>query len=81
MLLYLGSHKSSELNEFRISFLHTGNARCLSTINTSSAGFTTEIYVAPIPDQISVGSSIGIGTKSESSYVFKNENILRIERD
>ena len=58
------------------------NGRCLSSITSaSSAGFTTEIYVAPIPEQISVGSSIGIGTETLKVLgIFKNENILRIER-
>lgn len=58
------------------------NGRCLSTItSTSSAGFTTEIYVSPIPDQVSVGSSIDIGTETlKVLEVFKNQNILRIER-
>ena len=37
--------------------------------------------MAPIPDQISVGSSISIGTETLRVLgVFKNENILRIER-
>ena len=48
---------------------------------TTSSGITTEIYVAPIPEQISVGSSIGIGTETLKVLgVFRNENILRIER-
>jgi len=65
----------------RISVPSYNNATCLSTITSSSAGFTTEIYVAPIPDQISVGSSISIGTETLRVLgVFKNENILRIER-
>jgi len=58
------------------------NGTCLSTITSApSAGFTTEIYVSPIPDQVSVGSSIGIGTETlKVLEVFKNQNILRIER-
>ena len=58
------------------------NGRCLSTItSTSSAGFTTEIYISPIPDQVSVGSSINIGAETlKVLEVFKNQNILRIER-
>ena len=72
----------SKLNGInRISVPSYNNGRCLSTITTSSVGFTTEIYVAPIPDQISVGSSISIGTETLRVLgVFKNENILRIER-
>ena len=57
------------------------NGRCLSTITSASVGFTTEIYVSPIPEQVSVGSSIGIGTETlKVLEVFKNQNILRIER-
>ena len=57
------------------------NGRCLSTITSASVGFTTEIYVSPIPDQVSVGSSINIGTETLKVLgVFKNQNILRIER-
>ena len=65
----------------RISVPKYANGRCLSTISSASAGFTTEIYVAPIPEQISIGSSIGIGTETLRVLgIFKNENILRIER-
>ena len=73
----------SELNgTHRISVPSYDNARCLSTITSSSGGFTTEIYVAPIPEQISVGSSIGIGTETLKVLgVFRNENILRIQRE
>ena len=57
------------------------NGRCISTIASASVGFTTEIYVSPIPDQVSVGSSINIGTETlKVLEVFKNQNILRIER-
>ena len=58
------------------------NGICLSSITSApSAGFTTEIYVSPIPDQVSVGSSINIGTETlKVLEVFKNQNILRIER-
>jgi hypothetical protein len=57
------------------------NGRCISTIAAASIGDTAEIYVAPIPDQVSVGSSIGIGTETLKVLgVFRNENIIRIER-
>ncbi len=58
------------------------NGVCISTISASAtAGVTTEIYVTPIPEQIAVGSSVGIGTEILRVLgIFKNENILRIER-
>ena len=57
------------------------NGRCLSTITSASVGFTTEIYVSPIPEQVSVGSSISIEAETlKVLEVFKNQNILRIER-
>ena len=70
----------SKLNgTHRISVPSYANARCLSSI--TSSGLTTEIYVSPIPEQISVGSSIGIGTETLKILgIFRNENILRIER-
>ena len=49
--------------------------------NSSSSGIVTDIYVTNIPDQISVGSSIGIGT--EKLLVlnrFTTNNILRVRR-
>ena len=71
----------SELNgTHRILVSSNPDARCLSAI--TSSGITTEIYVAPIPEQISVGSSIGIGTETLKVLgIFRNENILRIERE
>ena len=59
------------------------NGRCLSTITSAGiATETTEIYVSPIPEQVSVGSSISIGTETlKVLEVFKNQNILRVERE
>ena len=58
------------------------NGRCISTISAAAnPGFTTEIYVTPIPKQISIGSSIGIGTERLTVLgIFQNENILRVQR-
>ena len=71
----------TELNgTFQITTPSYPTARCLSSITSASAGFTTEIYVSSIPD-VSIGSSIII----DSEYlkildIYKNDNILRIER-
>ena len=49
--------------------------------SNSTAGVVTDIYVSSIPDSISIGSSIGIGT--ERLLVlnrFADKNILRVKR-
>ena len=55
----------------------------ISTIKGSpSAGFTTEIYVSRIPNDVSIGSSIGIGTETlKILNIFDKLNILRVKRD
>jgi len=51
--------------------------RCLST--TSASGVSTEIYVSPIPDSISIGSSVQIGSEIlKILAITRNENILRV---
>ena len=68
-------------NNYRITVPSYTNGVCLSTVTSASVGFTTEIYVSPVPPQVSVGSSIGIGTETLRVLgIFGNENILRIER-
>ena len=54
----------------------------ISTIvDSPSAGFTTEIYVARIPESVSVGSSIQIGAETlRILNVFENLNVLRVKR-
>lgn len=72
----------SKLNGFyEIQVPSVANGRCLSTITSASVGFTTEIYVSPIPEQVSVGSSISIGTETMKVLgIFRNEDILRVTR-
>jgi len=55
---------------------------CISTITSSTAGFSTEIYVSQLPSEpISVGSSIVIGNETlKVLEVFKNLNILKVQR-
>ena len=49
--------------------------------NSSTTGVVTDLYVSKIPDPISVGSSIGIGTeKLLVLNTFKENNILRVKR-
>ena len=47
----------------------------------SSAGIVTDIYVSSIPDRVSAGSSIGIGTeKLLVLNTFRDRQILRVKR-
>ena len=48
---------------------------------SGSAGFTTEIYVARIPESVSIGSSIQIGSeKMKIMNIFEDLNVLRVKR-
>ena len=47
----------------------------------STAGIVTDIYLARIPNSVSVGSSIGIGTeKLQVLNIFDDRSILRVKR-
>ena len=49
--------------------------------NSATTGVVTDIYVTTIPEYISVGSSIGIGTeKLLVLNTFNQNNILRVKR-
>ena len=49
--------------------------------NSSTTGIVTDIYVTNIPEHISVGSSIGIGTeKLLVLNTFNENNIIRVRR-
>jgi hypothetical protein len=48
----------------------------------ASTGIVTDIYVSSIPDNISIGSSIGIGSETFSLLnIFEYENVLRVSRN
>ena len=55
---------------------------CISTVTSSTAGLSTEIYVAQFPlEAISIGSSIMIGSETlKVLEVFENLNILKVQR-
>jgi len=78
----LSTDISSLNNSFKIG-VTTSTTTTISTISGSpSAGFTTEIFVSNIPDSVSVGSSIGIGTETLGILnIYRNLNILTIQRD
>ena len=49
--------------------------------NVASTGIVTDIYVTNIPDHISVGSTIGIGTEVLSVLnTFNQNNVIRVKR-
>tara|TARA_S200000501_G_scaffold20363_1_gene18101 strand:- start:21595 stop:34593 length:12999 start_codon:yes stop_codon:yes gene_type:complete len=72
----------SQLNGNHTVGVTSFKASGISTILPSSTvGFTTEIYVSSIPESVSVGNSIGIGTETlQILDIYKNANILRVER-
>jgi hypothetical protein len=46
-----------------------------------SSGIVTDIYIANIPENISIGSSVGIGTETLSILnVFNIQNVIRVAR-
>ena len=49
--------------------------------SNTNVGFVTDIYVAGVPENISAGSSIGIGTeKLKVLNIFEDRKILRVQR-
>jgi hypothetical protein len=58
------------------------SSSCISSITSSTVGFSTEIYVSQLPSEpISIGSSIAIGNETlKVLEVFKNLNILKVQR-
>jgi len=71
----------SELNGNYPIGVTTFSASGIGTILASS-GITTEIYVSSIPESVSIGSSIGIGTETLKILdIYRNLNILRVERE
>ena len=72
----------SSLNDIFSVGVNTFRTTTISTISSAPvAGFSTEIFVANIPSQISVGSSVGIGSETlKILNIYPNLNILTIER-
>jgi len=58
------------------------SSSCISSITSSTVGYSTEIYVSQLPSEpISVGSSIVIGSETlKVLEVFKSLNILKVQR-
>ena len=67
-------------NSYQIS-VSSHYSNVLVNIPASTVGLATEIYVTQLPESVSVGSSIGIGTETLSVLeVFQNLNILKVKR-
>ena len=50
-------------------------------LNSGTVGMSTDIFVSDIPTGVSVGSTLRIGAESlRLLNIFKNENILRVQR-
>jgi hypothetical protein len=76
---------STNLNQLNGSYqigVTSYSSSCISSITSSTVGFSTEIYVSQLPSEpISVGSSIIIGNETlKVLEVFKNLNILKVQR-
>ena len=69
-----------ELEKYhKITIQSNSSSRTISTISSGAA--TTEIYVSFIPNYVSAGSTIGIGTEQLTVLnVFEDSNILRVKR-
>ena len=71
----------TELNDSFVAGVTSFRSSLTEAIVSGTAGVTTEIYVANIPENVSVGSSITIGSETcEVLEVFNNLNVLKIER-
>ena len=71
----------TELNDNFVAGVTSYRSSLTEAIISGTAGVTTEIYVANIPESVSVGSSITIGSETcEILEVFNNLNVLKIER-
>ena len=71
----------SKLNNFYQIGVSSYYSNVLKGIPTSTVGLTTEVYVTQLPESVSVGSSIVIGTETlQVLEVFRNLNILKVKR-
>ena len=74
----------TELNGFHKIGITSYYSNLISPIvgsDASPGAATTEIYVNHIPTDVSIGSSVGIGSETAKLLdVYRNFNILRIER-
>tara|TARA_B100000902_G_scaffold177822_1_gene171221 strand:+ start:1887 stop:13907 length:12021 start_codon:yes stop_codon:yes gene_type:complete len=78
------SSSLSKLNgnfQIGISSFYSNLSSPIIGSDASPGAATTEIYVSQIPDSVSVGSSVGIGSETlQILNIFPNLNILRVKR-
>ena len=71
----------SKLNRVYKINVNSKSSVAISSISSATSIGGTEIYVSSIPNNISIGSSIGIGTETlRVLELFQNENVIRVER-
>ena len=71
----------NKLNNYYKIGVSSYYSNVLKNIPSSTAGFSTEIYVTQIPTKVSVGSSITIGSETlKILEVFENLNIIKVQR-
>ena len=71
----------SNLNGIHKVAISPESTSLISSITSAASIGTTEIYVSYIPESVSAGSSIGIGTETLMVLnTFKQKGILRVER-
>jgi len=71
----------SQLNSSYKIGVTSYSSNILTSIPAGSSGFTTEIYVIQIPENISVDSNISIGSEIlKVLEVFSSQNILKVSR-
>ena len=75
------STELSQLNGSHVIGVTTFSTNLTYALESSTAGITTEIWVSNIPSNISIGSSLKIGTETLKLLgIYKSQNILKVER-
>ena len=76
----VSSDLSSLNNSFKIN-VDRFTTTTISTIFSSVTGITTEIFVSNIPDSVSIGNSITIGSETLRIHdIYRNLNVLTVKR-
>jgi len=75
------SSSISSLNGLHEIKVLSNNTKLISNVDSATSIGGTEIYVSNIPSNLSIGSSIGIGTENlKVLNIYEEKNVLRVER-